>query len=482
MEDLSVELLTAIGQRVHHNGLSSMVLVNRQFNQLFTPLLYNTVAIYDPIAAEKHTRTLSSDPATFAYGRDLPSLVNTFRIQFESYYAPPSLQWAQLADDLLVAVKRMSKLQHFALDVDHLCSPKLCTALVTAADPLLRSFAFRLEGDIPKYADGSEPSVLVDLRPILPQLTSISLRLSRWCDDDVEQVQPWLSFFEHVFTSRAEYLRSVKVNNWDLLAPLLSGTAAWPHLDELAVGKSGASFTEMPHAPNLRSLSMISNAVDEDLSDMSEVPRDAFPRLEALACPGEFLHFFFPQDGHVGRPVRVVRLDQALYDEDGGDGGFDGELDSGNMWELQYVVDCLLRSTGPVKELSLYVPWLDADDFWEVPDGPRLYSTLERLILLMAVDPSSDEAIASWGRKLFAHAPNLHTFVLSDGPYKATTQRGFYFAQNRVTQLGWLHEWDKHTNALKKVAFTTDFTWRKTESRWEELGSQTRSFRAGMTV
>ncbi|KAI0642128.1 hypothetical protein C8Q79DRAFT_276710 [Trametes meyenii] len=475
MDALPVELLTTIGHLASPSSLSSITLTNSHFNELFTPLLYNTVAIYDHVAAEKYTRTLSSESL---YGRGLPTLVNSFKIQFQSYSVPPSFQWAQLADGLLVAVERMTKLQHFALDVEHLGSPKLCTTLVASVAPLLRSFGFRLDGSA-EYADGSEPDMLIGLRPAFPQLTSISLRL--WCVDD-ERAEPWLAFFEHLFTSRAEYLRSVKVNNWEMLAPLLSGTTAWPRLEELTVGKSGASFTEMPHTPNLRALSMISNAVDEDLSDMSEVPCNAFPRLEALACPGALLASFFPEDGNMGRPVRTVRLDQAFYDEDGGEGEFDGELDPGNMWELGYVVDCLLRSTGPVKELSLYVPWLDADEFWEVPDGLRLYSTLERLVLVMADDPASDEAIASWGHKLFARAPKLHTFVLSDGPYKATCQRGFHFAQNRVTQLGWLHEWDKHNSTLKKVAFTTDFAWQKTESGWKASSNQGRSFQAGMTV
>ncbi len=75
-----------------------------------------------------------------------------------------------------------------------------------------------------------------------------------------------------------------------------------------------------------------------------------------------------------------------------------------------------------------------------------------------------ESAIATFGETLFAHAPRLHTFLLSDAPMKADD---FSMTFPRKRQLDWLEEWDEHPNALKKVAFTTDFVWTKTEEGWQ---------------
>lgn len=64
---------------------------------------------------------------------------------------------------------------------------------------------------------------------------------------------------------------------------------------------------------------------------------------------------------------------------------------------------------------------------------------------------------SSFGGTLFAHAPRLHTFLLSDAPYKwRAPKMPFAFAAERDKQLSWLEEWDKHTSALESVANRVD--------------------------
>lgn len=68
----------------------------------------------------------------------------------------------------------------------------------------------------------------------------------------------------------------------------------------------------------------------------------------------------------------------------------------------------------------------------------------------------------------------LRTFLLSDAAAEEDHSHvapwpwmPFSFAHARNKQLRWLREWEKHTVALKTVAFTTEFVWTKTEDGWQ---------------
>ncbi|KAI0358055.1 hypothetical protein OH77DRAFT_1518800 [Trametes cingulata] len=75
--------------------------------------------------------------------------------------------------------------------------------------------------------------------------------------------------------------------------------------------------------------------------------------------------------------------------------------------------------------------------------------------------------LATLGKTLFAHTARLHTFLLPDAPYKFNdSSTAFFFAWDRKKQLAWLEEWEKHAGAPRKVAFTTEFVWRKTADGW----------------
>ena len=66
----------------------------------------------------------------------------------------------------------------------------------------------------------------------------------------------------------------------------------------------------------------------------------------------------------------------------------------------------------------------------------------------------------SFGARLFAQTPKLRSFFLSDA--KAT---GGHFAHHDEQKL-LLEEWEKNTNVLMNVAFTTKYGWRRTMNGW----------------
>ncbi|KAI0358053.1 hypothetical protein OH77DRAFT_1494404 [Trametes cingulata] len=458
LSELPVELLNTIGQHAPARDLHSLLLANKHLNEALTPALYSAVTIDNYDAARKYIRTLATDPADVYARRDLAALVRSLNLKFEWYGMPQAIR-AKLARRLARAFARTTHLQHLVFRGTYVSTPRVWAALVRAAAPTLRSLDADL--DMPRWwPDGSTADVLEG--PPFPQLSALTLYVS----DDLPR--EWLGLLEHVLTSRAAHLRALKVPFWEgpLTLPLLRKSPAWSALRTLEIGGSSlVDLAALPPAPNLRSLTLNYTGEEAAALGSTVIPHDLYPHLEVLACPYQLLPAFFPADVPRYRPVHTVRLDRAAYDEDGGGYGDFAQGEQPEWEDVREALSCLPRSAGPVRDLSFFLDWFDAETFGA--ELAEYVGSLERLLIVLYQDPGNEPHLATLGETLFAHTPRLHTFLLSDAPYKfSDSSTAFFFAWDRKKQLRWLEEWGKHTGALRKVAFTTEFVWRKTADGW----------------
>ncbi|OJT14469.1 hypothetical protein TRAPUB_8969 [Trametes pubescens] len=141
---------------------------------------------------------------------------------------------------------------------------------------------------------------------------------------------------------------------------------------------------------------------------------------------------FLREGVHRQRRIRTVRLDRAYYDEP--DGRASWMPDDRHRWaDVLGALSCLPYSAGLVQDLSIFVFGISSGTFG---GGMVPYArTLERLLIMYR-----------W----------------------CGFKTALTFAAERDKQLSWLTEdWDKHTSALRKIAFTAEFAWTKTEKGWQ---------------
>ncbi|KAI0351366.1 hypothetical protein OH77DRAFT_1429911 [Trametes cingulata] len=456
---LPVELLHSISRLSDAAELRSLLLVNRHLNEVLTPLLYNTIHIEDSVTAQKCIRTLSRDRSELACGRDLPTLVRDLEVSF-NHWGMPAGPKTKLARRLSRALGRMTNLQHLVFTAAYFCSPKAFAAIAHAAAPSLRSLKLTPQSE-QHWADSSEPSVLDGIRPTFSELSSVTF--SMW--DDMPLC--WMDLLKHILTDRAAHLREITIKDYHRLhlSRLFRNSPAWSSLVELTLEVRSVPFDLLPATPNVRTLSISGASGGEYSWEGVAIPPDAFAKLETLECPYQLLPAFLPADAQRQRPIRTVRLDDALYDEDGGEGDYAHGAQP-DWDDVSKVLSCLPRSAGPVTDLSIYIDWFDAEECWD--DVAQHLTTLERLVIVFFQDPGNYDRFGDWGETLLAHTPRLHTLLLSDAPIKTNgSELAFMFAWDRRVHLTWLAEWDQHTDALRKVAFTTEFMWTKTERGWE---------------
>ncbi|KAI0369087.1 hypothetical protein BV20DRAFT_409628 [Pilatotrama ljubarskyi] len=430
---LPVELLHSVSQLSNAAELRSLLLVNRHLNQVFTPLLYTTVIIEDYATAQKCIRTLSRDPSSLVYGRDLPSLVHTLKVAFNRWGLPAGPK-AKLLRRLCRAIGRMTSLQHLTFTAVYLCTPKVFAALVHAAAPTLRSLELIPENER-NWTDGSDPSILKNSPPTFPELTSVTF--SMW--DDMPSY--WMNVCKHVLADRSAHLRQITIKDHHNinLSRLFCNNSAWSSLVELTLMVRTVPFASLPATPNVRKLRISAANGPGYVWEGLTVPPDAFPELETLECPYQLLPAFLPATARTQRPIRSVRLDDAFYDEDGSDHDY-------------------TRCARP--------EWDDVSKCWD--DVAQYMTKLEKLVIVFFQDPGNYDSLGDWGKTLLAYTPKLHTLLLSDAPTKSNgSELAFMFAWDRHVHVAWLAEWDKHTVALRNAAFTSEFVWRKTANGWE---------------
>ena len=86
---------------------------------------------------------------------------------------------------------------------------------------------------------------------------------------------------------------------------------------------------------------------------------------------------------------------------------------------------------------------------------------------LTSTQCASQDDLFALGVQVFAHAPTLHTFLLSDDVFRFFVRRAPYeFARDIPLQRSLLAEYDKHAPGLRRVAFTLECEWDKGVDGW----------------
>ncbi|KAI0630566.1 hypothetical protein C8Q77DRAFT_1063421 [Trametes polyzona] len=455
--ELPIDLLRLVGMHTSFDSLLSLLATSKTFNKGLTPILYAEINLSNYYAAAHCVRTLSRESSTLAFGRNLALLVRSFHIRYQRYRIQP-VQKVKVARRLLRAIEAMTNLRHFVLDATFLGPPKLIHVLGARGAHSLRLLSLRLQSER-WWLDGSTPDMLLGLRPVFQALTSLTFKM--W-DEEI----CWHDVMKHIHDSRAAHLRTLDLAmTGPAFHSFVQDSLAWSSLQELTLRVTGdIPFALLPATPNVRTLRLTSD--DLEPTDTA-LPSDALPKLEVLVCPHQALPLFLPEDAPRQRPIRVVQLNGASYGEDNED--FSYVRWERCKWEdVRRSLRCIPRSAGPVTELSIYVDWFDAKTFGG--GIAECVQEVEQLVIVLNQDPGNEAAIGDWSKTLFAHAPKLHTFLLSNAPYKWNdTSTSFLFATQQNKQLAWLAAWDKNPNTLKRVAFTTEFFWIREEDGWRAL-------------
>ncbi|KAI0654032.1 hypothetical protein C8Q70DRAFT_937249 [Cubamyces menziesii] len=466
---LPYELLNTIAEDLTEEILPSLLLTSKNINNALTPLLYASISLYDSRTARKCTNTLAKEPQEHHAQRDLAAYVRSFTVRFDAFGLKQG-QRARFARSLEGALSRMSGLQHFVFDCVYFGTPKVFNALVNGASRTLRSSSFK--PDRPAWwPDGSDADALNNFHPAFPELEAVALTLHSY-------VPPaWHAFFRRVLDSRGAHLRRLEIgdDNAPSVAPLFPSPGAWSALEELVLtaGTTPQAFAGFPPGLNIRKLTLETSLgipqshPTEDIVVLDLVPDYLFPNLEYLSCAYQLLPAFLPAGAPMQRPIRTVRLNKAYYDPNGD--AHDSYTQSRVVPEwsnVRKVLKCLSRSAGPVLDLAFYIDWFDAKTFpAELVD---YIQSIERLVIVLAMEPGNTSHISNYGKLLFAHTPRLHAFYLSDAPIKDRlgSERSFLFAFAWNRHKSWLNEWGNHATALEEVAFSTECSWRKAEEGW----------------
>ncbi|KAH9893490.1 hypothetical protein C8Q73DRAFT_791340 [Cubamyces lactineus] len=463
------ELLNIIGQETAAEVLHSLLLTSKNINDALTPLLYASISLYDYKTARKCTNTLAKEPQEHYAQRDLAAYVRSFTVRFDEFGLKQGRR-ARFARSLEGALSRMSGLQHIAFDCVYFGTPKVFIALGNGASRTLRSFSFK--PDRPAWwPDGSEADALDSFRPTFPELEAVALTLPSY-------VPPaWRASFQHVLDSRGSHLRRLVIGdeNAPSVGPLFPSPGAWSALQELVltVGTTPQAFAGFPPGLNVRKLTLEtslgipqSHSAD-DIVVLDPIPAYLFPNLEYLACAYQLLPAFLPAGAPTQRPLRTVHLNKAYYDPNGG--AHDSYMQSRNVPEwlnVRKVLECLSRSAGPVVDLAFHIDWFDAKTLpVELVD---YIQSIERLVIVLSMEPGNTAHISNYGKLLFAHTPKLRAFYLSDAPIKdwLGSERSFLFAFDWDRHKAWLEEWGNHTTTLEEVAFSTKCSWKRTDQGW----------------
>ncbi|KAI0325883.1 hypothetical protein GY45DRAFT_174850 [Cubamyces sp. BRFM 1775] len=463
------ELLSSIGQETATEALPSLLLTSKSINDVLTPLLYASIALYDYETAQMCTNTLATDPQEHYAKRDLAAYVRSFAVQFNYYGLDKELR-ARFARSLADALSRMCGLQQIVFESVYFGTPKVFMALVRGASRTLRSLSFKT--DRPDWwPDGSDANAFDGFRPAFPALTAVKLTLT----DGLPRA--WYAFFRDVLASRGAHLRTLEIGdeNAPSVGPLFPGPDAWSALEELVltIGTTPDALAGFPPGLNVRKLTLGTtlgipeSPPDEDIIVLDPIPAYLFPNLEYLVCAYQLLPAFLPADAPRQRPLRTVRLNKAYYDPNGDAADSFTHSRRAPEWSnVRKVLGCLSRSAGPVVDLAFYIDWFDAKTF--PGELVEYIHSVERLVIVLQQEPGNAAHISNYGKLFVAHTPRLQAFFLSDAPIKALmgSECSFLFTLVWDRQKSWLQEWENHTTALKEVAFSTECSWKKTDGSW----------------
>ncbi|KAI0674748.1 hypothetical protein C8Q78DRAFT_497885 [Trametes maxima] len=483
---LPTELVVKIARALALPDLGSLLLVDTASNLSLTPLLYSSVAVKDVKFPQRYdrlsaVRTLAKSPEGTSFGRDLTSLIRKFYLDLVVIF---DHERNILPILLAAAIPRMNNVHHFSCDLGECFTPAICVGILQAAASSLRTLRVANIHNI-KYRKRVTP---LDSLPTPPahfsrlHLVDLPHFLS---PDNIRLFAGLLQFAAdqlHVLT--------LSVNTWRPQYKLSSLflIPSFPNLHTLDIGLALLIIPELPAMPRVRSLRV--RPTDSRLAPTAgspvppgSIPASAFPALERIACAFDVFPLFLGE--HAIRPISIIELDNASYQHN--------LTDRWNVpivpsWDrVQGALRDLRRASNtPLTSLSIGIHRID---FGDLPKVVPYVEDLEYLLVMLGMEPSGIGMLASLGEHMIARMPRLHTLLFSDGRLKLEAIRtrgtivftqkeysqaepdasGFSFAQQREWQRDVLHEFGRHSRVLRRVAFTTEFQWVKTDEGWEAV-------------
>ena len=179
---LPTELLYIITQVSTTVDFLSLLLVNKGFNSVLTPLLYASITLKCYAAAQKCTDTLANDPTTNYDGRDLAACVRSLTVDFQHYGMFG--EWrVRFRNTLEISLGRMSGLQHFTFYSAYFGTPRTFIPAMRAAASTLRTLGFRPEENV-WWEDQTNARVFDKFRPRWGDS-----RASIYADDDIDDAK-----------------------------------------------------------------------------------------------------------------------------------------------------------------------------------------------------------------------------------------------------------------------------------------------------
>ncbi|KAI0697073.1 hypothetical protein C8T65DRAFT_743317 [Cerioporus squamosus] len=455
---LPVELLTLITSLARRKDLAALASTSKRMNLIATPYLYTELDLFTYRSALSCLTTLASPPATLTFPeRDLAAGVHSFRLRVTCFqYNPVMMDDFELLGRLLsVIVPRMVNLR--VLD----CGPRglraasqVLAALIGSPHPKLESMQLCLFAPSrPAQAEGA-PSAHVPYAHQSPRLHTITVfALSQPSIED-------LLHLKMLIRSSADHLRRMTLatsSTTDTL--LIFPQFTLPVLEHLEIMDRDLYDPGWATLTSLRSLAV--RTATQTLEEPLPLLPAAFPALEELACTHSQVPLFLsPPDIGPPRPIHTIALDYTRYERNGGE-----TTEAIPRWKhVLFAFEHFQFSAVPIRDIRFYVNRLLAPELEAAVSELR---SLERLTMVVWHEPKRD-ALFALGECVFARLPRLHTFLLGDVVKKQYDHRDhFWFARDVTMQRALLAQFEKHTSALRRVAFTTEFEWEKGEDgRW----------------
>ncbi|KAI0800481.1 hypothetical protein C8Q74DRAFT_415656 [Fomes fomentarius] len=466
---LPTELLMLINSHLCESDLPAFVLTSRTCNLIGTPRLYRTILPKSSRGAALCVRTLTSPPETTSFQRDLAAMVHSFALEGDAKRGPLPGGVREFAHNLAHAAMAMSNLRTISL---HLFPPTkfVLHALLKTPHPSLKSIQLDITKESRKLYVGSSRVGMNSEEPFpplgakLPQSMSTTIQahtLKLQVEEDLANSE--MNLLKELLRQSAATLRSLSLPGLDSssFARIFAISPAFemPVLEELVVSPP-EMLCLFRNISNLRRLSTLryETALPRNNRRL-EYPREAWPRLEELACRPSELRAFLP-DHTASRPVHKYTTTEWY--------GREAVPIPGPLSDLQFTsaFRYLQFSAVPIRDLRFALMKLDIGRLARLV---RAHPHLEILLISVSRDVN-EETLRAVGQEVLVHAPRLQMFLLSDQCSKIRGRlfHPFKIAGDLDLQRRLLAEYDKCTPVLRRVAFTADFDWEKHEDVWRQ--------------
>ncbi|KAI0823780.1 hypothetical protein BC628DRAFT_478417 [Trametes gibbosa] len=456
------ELLILVGKHVDPNTLPSLLLVNRQLNELLTDTLYSHIKL-ETYEETKHCLSTLSTASRMASPRgcDIQSMVRSLYIDNFEMHSPVGSEeriLESLQNSLERSLPRLVNLQVLSVQLPALLLEKPLVYTVVSLARTLISVDAVLSPPGEEFSAHLEPVAEDTIRP------ASCLHLTKFRTDGLSPLHT--AFFKSLLAYRANDLTELCLSSCipETVCHVL-GSATFPALQVLELDNTAFFHPQFPHDkfPLLSTLSFkICLGWAREPSDFAPFPSTAYPKLEKLSCEERDLPYFLPVDVGVSarRPIHTITLDNAMY-----------PWGSGACFmppsEVEAALQHLPFSGVPVKHLSFHI----ADLYNETLSNlAPLFKSLESLLIVYSYDPY-DELDSETVWDMIANMPQLHTLLFSESPIRPDDYYGYEadpcsILKDLELQREAVYRWGKISGTLRRVAFTSETQWMREGDGW----------------